>query len=70
MQAKFLIVFRPVAGPIVTCTEGFEQPVGQPPVGKKRERYACAFVFNYSYQFGLFSASFLKCFPFTWYSTT
>ena len=35
MQAKFLIVFRPVAGPIVTCTEGFEQPVGQPPVGKK-----------------------------------
>ena len=65
MQAKFLIVFQPVAGLIVTCTDGFKQPVGQPSVGKKRERYACAFVFNYSYQFGLFSVSFLKCFHYT-----
>ena len=37
MQAKLLILFVLVAGSIVASTEGFGKPVGQGPIGKKRE---------------------------------
>ena len=41
MQAKLLLLFVLVAGSIVAYTEGYGWPVGNAPIGKKREVRLC-----------------------------
>ena len=41
MQAKLLILLLLVAGSFVACTDGYGGPVGQAPMGRKREVRLC-----------------------------